>query len=113
MSYAPRSRLFSSFEMISIGYFDGLEKKRVKAHCNEDCNNVFNFPAVTRKLRHIEGSHALVDPYQKPQRLINRLITLFSNQEEWLLDLFARTCIKNCGYIFNIDLFFKYYCEYE
>ena len=70
-----------------------ISKKKARAHVNE--RNVLNYivcPMVTKKLHHV-GDKSLVNPYQKPQRLINWLIELFSNPDEWVLDLFSRTCI--------------------
>ena len=87
----PTFRFVNSMEYITIGYFDEI-KKRVKEHSNEGgCSNLLVYPAVTRKLRHISGDKGLVNPYQKPQRLIMRLLELFSDEGVWVLDLFSRT----------------------
>ena len=70
--------MVSAFEHICVGYYDSITKKKVWAHVNE--RNVVNYimcPAMTKKLRHISGDKSLVNPYQKPQTLINRLIKLF------------------------------------
>ena len=67
-----------------------ISKKKARAHVNE--RNVLNyimFPVLTKKLRHVFGNKSLVNPYQKPQQLINRLIELFSNPDEWVLDQFS------------------------
>ena len=79
-------------EHICVGYYDSITKKKVWAHVNE--RNVVNYimcPAVTKKLRHIFVDKSLVYPYQKPQRLINHLIELFSNPDDWVLDMFSDT----------------------
>ena len=73
---------------------DSISKKKPRAHVNE--RNVVNYimcPVVEKKLRDVFGDKCLVNPYQKPQRLINRLIKLFSNPDDWVLDLFSRTGI--------------------
>ena len=36
----------------------------------------------------------LVNPYQKPQRLMMRLIEMFSNEGDWILDLFSGTSMN-------------------
>ena len=53
------------------------------------------YPAVTRKLRHVTTTErGLVNPYQKPQRLMMRLIEMFSSEGDWILDLFSSTYIN-------------------
>ena len=48
------------------------------------------YPTVTRKLRHVTTTErGLVNPYQKPQRLMMGLIEMFSNEGDWILDLFS------------------------
>ena len=43
-----------------------------------------------RKLRHVTTTErGLVNPYQKPQRLMMHLIEMFSNEGDWILDLFS------------------------
>ena len=87
---SPGNRMVSAVEHFCVGYYDSITKKKVRAHVNE--RNVVNFImclAVTKKLRHVSGDKCLVNPYQKPQRLINRLIELFSNLDDWVLDLFS------------------------
>ena len=89
---SPGDRMVSAVEHLSVGYYDAITKKKARAHVNE--RNVVNYimcPAVTKKLRHVSGEKSLVNPYQKPQRLINRLIELFSNPDDWVLDLFSGT----------------------
>ena len=45
------------------------------------------YPAVTRKLRHVTTTErGLVNPYQKPQRLMMRLIEMFSSEGDWICD---------------------------
>ena len=75
-----------------MGFYDEISKRRVREHCNENgLPSTFFFPAVTKKLRHVAGEKSLVNPYQKPQRLISRLLELFSNVDDWVLDLFSGT----------------------
>ena len=86
--------MVSVVEHLCVGYYDAISKKKAQAHVNE--RNVVNYimcAAVTKKLRHVSDDKILVNPYQKPQRLINRLIELFSNPDEWVLDLFSGTGI--------------------
>ena len=86
--------MVSAVEHLCVGYYDAISKTKAQAHVNE--RNVLNYimyPTVTKKLRHVSGDKSLVNPYQKPQRLNNRLIELFSNPDEWVLDLFSGTGI--------------------
>ena len=88
----PSFRFVSNTELITVGFYDEISKRRAREHCNENgLSSTLFFPAVTRKLRHVAGEKSLVNPYQKPQRLINRLIELFSNVDDWVLDLFSGT----------------------
>ena len=67
--------MVSAIEHLSMGYYDGITKKKARAHVNE--RNVINYimyATVTKKLRHVSGDKSLVNPYQKPERLINHLI---------------------------------------
>ena len=94
ITHTPGDRMVSAVEHLCVGYYDAISKKKARAHVNE--RNVLNYimcPAVTKKLCHVSGDKSLVNPYQKPQRLINRLIELFSNPDEWVLDLFPGTGI--------------------
>ena len=73
-----------------MGYYDAISKKKAQAHMNEW--NVVNYimcPVVTKKLWHVFGDKSLVYPYQNPHRLINQLVELFSNPDDWVLDLFS------------------------
>ena len=77
-----------------MGYYDAISKKKAQAHMNEW--NVVNYimcPVVTKKLHHVFGDKCIVNPYQKPHRLINRLVELFLNPGDWVLDLFYGTSI--------------------
>ena len=77
-----------------VGFYDEISKRRVREHCTENgISSTLFCPAVTKKLRHIAGEKSLVNPYQKPQRLITRLVELFSNVDDWVLDLFSGTGI--------------------
>mgnify|MGYP000724649525 CR=1 FL=1 len=50
------------------------------------------YPVVTRKLRHVTTTErGLVNRYQKPQRLMLWLFEMFSNEGDWILDLFYGT----------------------
>ena len=69
---------------MTVGYFDEISKRRVREHCTENgISSTFFCPAVTKKLRHVAGEKSLVNPYQKPQRLITRLFELFLNVDDW------------------------------
>ena len=92
ITHTPGDRMVSVVEHLCVGYYDAISKKKVRAHVNE--RNVVNSimsSAVTTKLRHVSSDKSLVNPYEKPQRLINRLIELFSNANDWVLDLFSGT----------------------
>ena len=69
-----------------------ISKKKAWAHVNE--RNFVNYimcPSVTKKSRHVFGDKSLVNPYQKPNHLINQLVELFSNSDNWVFDLFSGT----------------------
>ena len=94
ITHTVGDQMVSAVEHLCVGYYDAISKKKARAHVNE--RHVLNYimcPAVTKKLRHVSGDKSLVNPYQKPQRLINQLIELFSNPDEWVLDLFSGTGI--------------------
>ena len=94
ITHTPGDRMVSAVEHLCVGYYDAISKKKAQTHVNE--RNVLNYimcPAETKKLRHVSGDKSIVNPYQKPQRLINRLIELLSNPDEWVLDLFSGTGI--------------------
>jgi DNA modification methylase len=50
------------------------------------------YNVVARKLTYEENDFKgeIVNIYQKPQELINYLIDTFSNEGDWVLDLFSR-----------------------
>ena len=91
----PTFRFVNAIEYITVGYFDEIKKQRIKEHSNEvGGSNLLVYPAVTRKLRHVTTTErGLVNPYQKPQRLMMRLIEMFSVEGDWILDLFSGTGI--------------------
>ena len=86
-------RFVNAIEYITIGYFDDIKKQRIKEHSNEvGGSNLLVYLAVTRKLWHVTTTeHGLVNPYQKPQWLIMHLLEMFSNEGDWILDLFSST----------------------
>ena len=94
ITHTPGDWIVSAVENLCLGYYDAISKNKARAHVNERnvLNNIMCL-AVTKKLRDVSGDKSLVNPYQKPQRLINRLIELFSNLDEWVLDLFSGTDI--------------------
>ncbi len=95
---SPSIRFVSNTELMTVGFFDEISKRRVREHCNDNgISSTFFCPAVTKKLRHVAGDKSLVNPYQKPQRLITRLVELFSNVDDWVLDLFSGTGIFQAG----------------
>ena len=49
-----------------------------------------------------EAKGEIVNTYQKPQLLINYLIDIFSNEEDWVLDLFSGS-----GKFYYIELNFN------
>ena len=102
MNRGPTFRFVNAIEYITVGYSNEIKKQRIKEHSNEvGCSNLLVYPTVTRKLRHVATiERGLVNPYQKPQRLMMRLIEMFSNEGDWILDLFSGTSInlKHCAY---------------
>lgn len=48
--------------------------------------NVFLEPAVEMKLCYTTADDMVVSPYQKPVRLMKRLISLFSEEGDWVID---------------------------
>ena len=116
--HTPGDRMVSVVEHLCVGYYYANLKKKAPAHVNE--RNVLNYimcPTVTKKLCDVSGDKSLVNPYQKPQRLINRLIELFSNLDEWVLDLFSGIGIqyKTCHIIldYSISLLFSLLIQVE
>ena len=89
-THTPGDRMVSAVEHLCVGYYDAISKK--KAH-ERNILNYIMCPTVTKKLHHVSGDKSLVNPYQKPQQLINWFIELFSNPDEWVLDLFSGTGI--------------------
>ena len=84
--------MIHAFEMMSIGYYSLVEKSKTVLHCaRRNVSNVFHFPAVTRKLRFLDGVKGIINPYQKPQRLINELLDLYTVRDDWVCDFFAGT----------------------
>ena len=92
ITHSSGDRMVSAVEHLCVGYYDASTKKKAWAHVNE--RNVGNYImclVVTKKLCHVSGDKSLCNPYQKPQRLINRLIELFSSPNNWVLHLFFGT----------------------
>ena len=89
----PTFWFVNAIKYITVGYNDEIKKQRIKEHSNEvRGSNLLVYPTVTRELRHVTTTeHGLVDPYQKPQLLMMRLIEMFSNEGDWILDLFSGT----------------------
>ena len=86
--------MVSAVKHFHVGYYDAITKKKARAHVNK--RNMVNYimcPAVTKKLHYISGDKSLVNPDQKPQRLINRLLEFFSNPDDWVLNLLSYTGI--------------------
>ena len=52
-----------------------------------------------------EAKGEIVNIYQKPQSLINYILDLCSNEGDWALDLFSRSC-KFCYIRMNFTIFF-------
>ena len=100
----PTFRFVNAIEYITVGYFDEIKKQRIKEHSNEvGGSNLLVYPAVTRKLRHVTTTErGLVNPYQKPQRLMMRLIEMFSSEGDWILDLFSGTGINLTICVYSI-----------
>ena len=83
-------------EYITVGYYDEIKKQRIKEHLNEvGCSNLLVYPAVTWKLRHVTMTE---------RGLVNlmRLVEMFLNEDDWIMDLFSGTSI--CLIIFLIVL---------
>ena len=85
-------RLLSSCEYLHVAYwsFDG---KRTMDHFNtaacSNFSNVLQFPAVLQKLQDPSAQGRIVNHYQKPQKLINHLLDMFSRPGDWVLDAFS------------------------
>ena len=91
----PTFRFVNAIEYITIGYFDEIEKQRIKDHSNEvGGSNLLVYSAVTRKPHVTTTEQVLVNPYQKPQQLKMRLIEMFSSEGDWILDLLSGTSIN-------------------
>eukprot|EP01018_Ginkgo_biloba_P038480 Gb_37443 [translate_table: standard] len=79
---------------IYVGYWtkDGEQcPQMINFKDGVDYNSILSYNAVVKKLKHMDkDSHGeIVNPYQKPQSLINYLIDMFSNEGDWVLDLFS------------------------
>ena len=86
MNRGPTFRFVNdAIEYITVGYYDEIRKQRIKEHSNEVGGpNLLVYLAVTQKLRHVTTiERGLVNPYQKPQHLMMRLIEMFSNEGDW------------------------------
>ena len=67
ITHTPGDRMVSVVEHLCVGYYDGISKKKARAHVNE--RNVVNYimcPAVSKKWCHVYGDKSLVNSYQKP-----------------------------------------------
>lgn len=51
--------------------------------------NVFREHAVEHKLCYLTADSTVISPYQKPIRLLKRLIGIFNMKEDWILDGYA------------------------
>ena len=83
--------MVSTVEHLCVGYYDTISKKKAQAHVNE--RNIVKYimcPTITKKLCHVSSNKSIVNPYQKPKRLINQFVELLSNLDEWVLNLFSR-----------------------
>ena len=74
---------------------------------------MLTYNAVVKKLTYEERDlkGVVVNIYQKPQALINYLIDTFSNEGDWVLDLFlgsGQILDITYGNIFQVFLFFYY-----
>ena len=96
--------MVNTVETLCVGYYDVITKKKARAHVKERVKerNVENYimcSVVTKKLQHVSGEKSLVKTYQKPQRLINRSIEVFSNPDDWVLDWFSGTSMCNISLV--------------
>ena len=84
MNRGPTFRFVNAIEYITVGYYDEIKKQRIKDHSNEvGGSNLLVYPVVTRKLQHVTTTEpGLVNPYQKPQRLMMHFIEMFSSQDD-------------------------------
>ena len=78
----PTFRFVNAIEYMTVSYFNEIKTQRIKEHSNEvGGSNLLVYLAVTCKLRHVTTTkQELVNPYQKPQQLMMRLIKMFSNE---------------------------------
>ena len=77
-------QFMNAIEYIIVGNFDKIKKKRIKEHSNEvGGSNQPVYPVVRCKLRHVATiERELVNPYKKSQRLMIRLMEMFSNESD-------------------------------
>ena len=92
----PTFLFVNAIEYIIVGYYDEIKKQRIKEHANEvGGSNMLVSLTITRKLRHVmKTERGLVNPYKKPQRLMMRLIEMFSKEGDWILNLFFGMCMN-------------------
>eukprot|EP01018_Ginkgo_biloba_P013093 Gb_10123 [translate_table: standard] len=87
-------RFSTCHDHIYVGYWtkDGEQcPQMINFKDGVDYNSILSYNAVVKKLKHMDkDSHGeIVNPYQKPQSLINYLIDMFSNEGDWVLDPFS------------------------
>lgn len=86
------NRLAFCYETWTIGY-GHPQGKKMREHYNfgpsESRQNCLNINAVTRKEAYLDDS--IVNPYQKPLKLMDWFIRHFSHPGDWILDLCAGT----------------------
>jgi len=112
-----RELLKHDFESIHLATWtkdDSYNSILVNANDGETPSSILVYNVVVRKLTYEEKDlkGEMVNIYQKPQALINYLIDKFSNEGDWVLDLFSGSG-KNYDLIFmksyfNLRLFLIY-----
>ena len=110
----PFKRYFESIHLVTWTKDDSYNSIVVNVEDGETLSSLSIYNVVVRKLTYEEKDlkGKMVNIYQKPQALINYLIDTFSNEGDWVLDLFSSSG-KNYDLIFmksyfNLRLFFNF-----
>ena len=107
-------RDFESIDLATSTKDDSYNSILVNAKDGETPSSILVYNFVVRKITYEEKyfKGEMINIYKKPQALINYLIDTFSNEGDWVLDMFSGSC-KNYDLIFmksyfNLILFLIY-----
>ncbi|MCO5558980.1 hypothetical protein L7F22_012571 [Adiantum nelumboides] len=83
-----------SWSLVFFHAHDQITAAQKSFHRLKDDMSNANMVKVYKKFKHTGADvQGFINPYQKPQLLMTNLIDLLSMRGEWIMDLFAGTCI--------------------